>query len=604
MSKQRSLPGGLDLSTLVAQNCEVDIGAMSRRRLLKSSLVTGAIVTGTALPGKLLAQNDAVPARRGLQRRRNGYNGPERQPMKRIFLLCIALTPTFAIADSGPVVTVTGGQVRGAMLAKGGAVFKAIPYAQAPVGDLRWREPMPVKPWTGLRDATAFGAICAQTSFLIARAAEVSKEDCLFLNVWTPAWPSKARKPVMVWIPGGGNFAGGNTGVFDDGERLARHGLVLVSLNYRLGSFGFFSHPALTHESPHHSSGNQGILDQIAALKWVRDNIARFGGDPSNVTIFGESAGSLDVSVLMTSPLSKGLFRRVIGESGAVILVGDPLTLAEAEKRGETFAAHWNVPANASAKDLRAVSTDDILKAEPNYLQGAIAPAFPNLGVTIDGFVFPKQPAAVFAAGQEHRVGLLLGSNSRERIPGSTPPEDLVTAIKDAYGPIAERAQALYVGAADPLYGRPADQWATDSSFRCAAVAQLAWHAAAGNPAFEYEFARVPTGRETVGATHASEVSYVFGTIDKGIILGGGPPAQMSDVDRQVSDVMQQYWTAFAKTGYPRGDQLPTWSKFDAASRAYIQFTDSGPIVKEGLRRPFCDLFIENVKRHMASAVQ
>src|ERR1700730_2555037 len=257
--------------------------------------------------------------------------------MKRFFLLCIALTPTFAIAESGPVVTVTGGPVRGAMIERGGAVFKPIPYAQAPGGSLRWREPMPVKPWTGLRDATAFGAICAQTSFLIARAAEASKEDCLFLNVWTPEWPSTARKLVMVWIPGGGNFAGGNTGVFDDGERLARHDVVLVSLNYRLGSFGFFSHPALTRESPHHASGNQGILDQIAALKWVRDNIARFGGDSSNVTIFGESAGSLDASVLMTSPLSKGLFRRVIGESGAAILVGvgDPPTLSQAEKRGE-----------------------------------------------------------------------------------------------------------------------------------------------------------------------------------------------------------------------------------------------------------------------------
>src|SRR5260370_24004168 len=257
-----------------------------------------------------------------------------RLPAQTFFAIYMVLTVMpGAAADSDRIGAVTGGRVQGVMLDKGGAVFKGLPYAQPPLGDLRWREPLPVKPWTGVRDATAFGAVCAQTPTVIIRiAAEISKEDCLFLNVWTPEWPSKSPKPVMVWIPGGGNYIGGSTEA-DDGESLARRGVVLVTINYRLGSFGFFAHPDLTRESPHHASGNQGILDQIAALKWVRDNIARFGGDPNNVTIFGQSAGSLDVSVLMTSPLSKGLFRRVIGESGAVILVGDPLTLAEAEKR-------------------------------------------------------------------------------------------------------------------------------------------------------------------------------------------------------------------------------------------------------------------------------
>ena len=322
---------------------------------------------------------------------------------------------------------------------------------------------------------------------------------------------------------GGGNFIGASSEPHYDGDSLARRGVVLVSLNYRLGSFGFFSHPALTRESPHHASGNQGILDQIAALKWVRDNIGRFGGDPNNVTIFGESAGSLDVSVLMTSPLSKGLFRRVIGQSGAVILVGDPLTLPQAEKRGETLAARWKVPAGASVKDLRAVSAADILKAEPNYFGHRSTES----GYHDRRLCFPKKPAEVFATGQEHRVALLLGSNSRESaFRGATPPTDLKTAIEEAYGPIAERAQALYVGGADPLYGTPADQWATDTSFRCSAVAQLVWHAAAGNPAFEYEFARVPAGREAVGATHASELSYRLWDARKRNLGGrpGGPP--------------------------------------------------------------------------------
>jgi para-nitrobenzyl esterase len=445
--------------------------------------------------------------------------------------------------------------------------------------------------------ATAAGAICAQvSSFITPNAAEISKEDCLFLNVWTPEWPPNSRKPVMVWIPGGGNYAGGSTGGITDrvydGENLARRGVVLVTLDYRLGSFGFFAHPELTRESSQHASGNQGFLDQIAALKWVRDNIARFGGDANNLTIFGQSAGSLDVSVLMTSPLSRGLFRRAIGESGTVLLVGDPPTLRQAEKRGETSAARWKAPAGASRKDLRALAAADILAADL-----AIPP--PSFGVTIDGYVFPKNPAEVFATGQEHRVALLLGSNSRERIPGSTPPPDLKRAIEEAYGPVAGRAQTLYVGGTDPLYGTPADQWVTDTSFHCPAVAQGAWHAAAGNPTFAYEFAHVPAGSEALGSTHGSELSYVFGTLGQGIV-GMGPLARATEVDMQISDVMQQYWINFASTGNPNGRTLPLWPRFENPSRAYIQFTDAGPTAKEGLRRPFCDVFIENVKRLIA----
>jgi para-nitrobenzyl esterase len=520
--------------------------------------------------------------------------------MKFVMAIIVTLATLATAFANAQTVVVTGGQIHGAMLDEG-AVFKGIPFAAPPVGELRWREPAPVKPWQGVRDATAFGAICAQKPTFIPNAAEISKEDCLFLNVWTSEWPISSRKPVMVWIPGGGNFQGAGTEDVFDGESLARRDVVVVTMNYRLGSFGFFSHPALSRESPHRASGNQGILDQIAALRWVRDNIARFGGDPNNVTIFGESAGSLDVSVLMTSPLSKGLFRRVIGESGAVILVGDPLTLPQAEKKGESFAARWNIPATASLNDLRAVSTADILRAEPDYVAASpYVPDLPNLGITIDGYVFPKKPAEVFAAGQEHRVALLLGSNGRERVPGSTAPMDLKKTIDETYGPIAERAQVLYVGGADPFYGTPADQWATDTSFRCSAVAQLVWHAAAGNPAFEFEFARVPPGREALGATHGSELPYVFGTLDRRLAGGRAPPRPTNGVDVQVSEAMQQYWTNFAKTGDPNGGSLPTWRKFDTTSRVYIQFTDAGPIAKESLRRPYCDLFIENVKRQMA----
>ena len=522
--------------------------------------------------------------------------------MKIVIALSIVVATISAwTADSGPIVTVKGGQIRGATLERGGAVFKGIPYAQPPVGDLRWREPMPVKGWAGVRQATEFGPACPQnTVATMPNATETSREDCLHLNVWTPEWPSRSRKPVMVWINGGANVYGGTLQEVIDGESLTRRGIVLVSLDYRLGSFGFFAHPALTRESPHHASGNQGLLDQIAALEWVRDNVARFGGDASNVTVFGDSAGSIDASVLMTSPLSRELFRRVIAQSGSVTTVNAPLTLHQAEKRGETLAAGWKIRADASLKDLRAVLAADILKADPAYLEEAMPRgpgAFPNIGIVVDGYVVRRPPVEVFVTGTEHKVALMHGNTSHDHL---GLPTDLRTAIEQEYGSLAKRGQELYVGGADPLYGTPADQWATDVFFRCAAVAQLAWHAAAGNPAFEYEFARVPPGprRESL-TTHGGDIRYVFGTLDRSWVPGVPPPSGTA-ADQQISDVMQQYWTNFAKTGNPNGGQLPVWPTFDVSSQAYMQFTDAGPVIKEGLRRPFCDLYLENVKRLMA----
>jgi para-nitrobenzyl esterase len=512
--------------------------------------------------------------------------------VKTCIIVLIALR-AIALGAADPIVAVTGGQVNGALLANGGAVFKGIPYAEPPVGDLRWREPIPKKPWRGLRDATRYGAICPQVRVrgLVADAAEIS-EDCLSLNVWTPEWPSTSRKPVMVWVPGGGNIAGGSNLPAYEGDQLVRRGVVVVSFNYRVGSFGFFSHPQLTRESRHRASGNQGLLDQIAALTWVRDNIARFGGDAKNVTVFGCSAGCLDAGLLLASPLAKNLYHRAIGQSGPITLVQNAPTLRDAEIQGEKLAVRWKVSPGPSLKDLRAVPMADIVSAQPNS-------SSPNLGVTIDGYVFQKDPAAVFAAGQQHRVPLLLGNTSRETIPFSSPPKDLNKAIVEAYGALSERAQALYVGAADPIYGTPVDQWRTDTSFRCGTIAQLVWHASAGNTVFEYEFARTPVGRESLGATHCTDVSYVFGTLAQGI-WGVGPPARATAVDERLSDLMQQYWTNFAKTGDPNGSNLPKWPRFDVSTRAYLQFTDAGAVAKEGLRRESCDVFMEHVKRTMA----
>ena len=511
--------------------------------------------------------------------------------MKKLLCALIILfaAPTFALG-SGPVITVASGRLQGLNLDDGGVVFRGIPYAQPPVGRLRWREPAPVLPWSGVRDASKFAPLCAQNPHFIPNAVAISNEDCLYLNVWVSAWPSASPKPVMVWIPGGGNFAGGSMGGVSDGKKLSQHGVVVVTINYRLGLFGFFAHPQLSRESGHHASGNQGILDQIAALWWVRKNIAAFGGDPSNVTIFGNSAASLDVSVLMTSPLSKGLFQHVIGQSGTVDLLGEPRTLAQAEREGQSIASRWT-SGKSTLSDMRAVPVSAILKSEPDYVH---APP-PNLLVAIDGYVLPKRPTEVFAAGEEQCVDLLLGNTSREIVPGVDPPANLQKTIQNDYGAIAPRALALYRGDADPLYGNPPYQWITDTTFRCPTVLQLMWHASAGHSAFEYQFDRAPAGRESDGAVHSQEMEYVFGTFGA---RNPFPAIIFTEVDHALSDSIERYWTNFAKTGNPNDATLPLWPKFEPDSRAYIEFTDAGPVAREGLRRAFCDLFIENAGFH------
>ena len=484
--------------------------------------------------------------------------------------------------SSSPTVYVATGALRGSLTQNGGAVFKGIPFAQPPVGDLRWREPLPAKPWAGIRDATSFGAPCIQGGTL----GQHSSEDCLYLNVWTPKWPMRRPAAVMVWIHGGGNFAGSGSEPIFDGESLARHGVVLVTINYRLGVFGFFAHPELTRESPHRVSGNYGLLDQILVLRWVRNNIAKFGGDPRNVTIFGESAGSLDVNVLMASPLSKGLFKRVIGESGPVV---DPPPLAEAEKKGEALAAKLNATGDKVLAKLRALSSADLEQATGQGL----AYLGPTLGVNVDGWLFPESPMRAFAEGREQHVDLLLGSNSQElQRPFFPMSGGLREAISEQYGPLASKALALYElagttePAPDPELGAVMAQWATDTQFRCGSVAELAWHTAAGNVGYQFQFSHSAPGKEALGAGHGSEVAYVFGNPGT-----GQPPRAFDEIDWRVSHDMQEYWTNFAKTGNPNDGKLPQWPKFDPKAHAYIDFTKNGPVAKEGLRRQVCELY-------------
>jgi len=392
----------------------------------------------------------------------------------------------------------------------------------------------------------------------------------------------------MVWVHGGGNTAGSGMEALFNGEVLARHGVVVVNVNYRLGIFGFLAHPGLTKESPHHAAGNYGLADQIMALHWVRDNIAKFGGNPANVTIFGESAGASDVNALIASPLSKGLFVRVMAQSGPV---GTQISQADAEKRGVEIAAKLGFTGPETLAKLRALSDTDLLA---KYVQAGPGT---GMGITVDGWVLTEPASKVYAEGREQKVALLIGNNSQEMPPRGAP-GDIRQMISQRYGPLSDRALAAYgVNGAndpqpDPENGTVMLQFTTDNSFRCGTIQELIWHTAAKNTGYEYQFSRTVHGKEELGAPHASEIPFIFGTLPVWQNM-----RKYNESDQQYAPLMQEYWTNFAKTGDPNGGKLAKWPKFDATARAYMDFTDAGPVAKEGLRRQVCDLFMENQKR-------
>lgn len=505
-------------------------------------------------------------------------------------------------AAGDPIVAVTGGQIRGRLLpSPGGAVFEGIPFAQPPIGELRWREPAPVKPWVGVREAVAFGASCTQNN-LTWNAQEFvgNQEDCLYLNVWTPQWPAKTRRPVMLFIHGGGNVSGASSVDYLDGASLARRGIVVVSTNYRLGVFGFFAHPELTRESPHNASGNYGLMDQIAALKWIHENISKFGGDPSNITVFGHSAGSWDIGMLMASPLTKGLFERAIQQSGPIYSPTSMPSLAESEEAGRQLAQRLKAPPENAIAHLRGLSAQELQNSvfPPNPPTGTSSKRG-GVGLNVDGWVLTRAPSVVFAAAEELPVPLMIGNAARE-MGGGAPPDAVRKSIADTYADFAPEALALYgltetgsKGNADPLYGDAADQWYADSRFRCGSVMEAEYHVTNLHPVYEYQFDRAIPGR--AATAHAAELPYVFGNLLPSGFVGGpfGPG------DRRISDQMQLYWTNFAKTGDPNGKSLPKWPRYDPKLRGYLEFTDNGPLVKENLRRPFCALFIESVNRQV-----
>jgi para-nitrobenzyl esterase len=419
-------------------------------------------------------------------------------------------------------------------------------------------------------------------------------EDCLYLNVWAPAVFATARLPVMVWIHGGGFVAGSASEPRQDGERLAGKGVVVVGINYRLGAFGFLAHPALTQESGHGASGNYGLLDQVAALEWVRKNIAAFGGDPGNVTIFGESAGSFAVSALMVSPLAHGLFHRAIGESGAFFTVGDqtlaPPTLAASEKIGQDFAASLGA---SSLTALRGKPADEVLKA------AGVGPAGFRFRPNIDGYALPRDAYAVFSEGEQNDVPLLAGWNADEIRAGVVLAKDKQTAktfteqTRKRFGEAADALLQVYPAGSDEEALESAASLASDLFIGYATWKWVEMQAQTGrSPAFCYSFDRaipvpadlkidgVPATARDVGARHAGEIEYVFGALDS------VPKVTWEPVDRKLSDVMMSYWTNFARSADPNGPGLPKWPRYDKAGAYQVLHLGDETRAAADARRP------------------
>jgi para-nitrobenzyl esterase len=476
-----------------------------------------------------------------------------------LLLLAVAALPLAAIDD--PIRTHSGLLAGAAATTPDIRVYKGIPYAAPPVGAMRWKAPQPAAKWQGVREAKDFGAACMQqpypeTSIYYSKLGQIS-EDCLTLNIWTGAKSATERRPVMVWIHGGALTRGSGATPTYDGESLAKKGVVLVTINYRLGIFGFFAHPALTAESEHHSSGNYGLLDQIAALQWVRNNIAAFGGDPTRVTILGESAGSWSVNYLMASPLAKGLFQRVIGESGASFR--QVRRLQDAEKAGKDFGADLN--------SLRAEPAEKLLSA---------APASRAFGPCVDGWMLPQDIYTIFAEGRQNDVPLIAGSNSDEATtlspwPPNATAQSFVSQATQRFGKFADEFLKEYPAASDRE--AEASHYASfrDLTFGWEMRTWVRMASRTGHsPAYLYYFSHVPPGPGSarLRAYHAAEIAYAFNNVH----LSKRP---MQDADRRLADLMSSYWVNFAATGNPNGAGLPKWPQYDVKTDFALEFGDA-----------------------------
>ena len=469
-------------------------------------------------------------------------------------------------------VKVDGGTIQGA-IENDLTVFKGIPFASPPIGELRWKAPQPVKEWNGIKQTTAY----APSPIQGGNPPAGKSEDCLYLNIWTPAKSAKENLPVLVWIFGGG-FAGGTA--VCHGENLANKGVVLVSITYRVGSLGFLAHPELTAESPNNVSGNYGLLDQIASLEWIQNNIAAFGGNPNNVTIFGESAGGISVSMLCASPLAKGLFQGAISQSGGSFGPTRPTTypgenmktLKQAESNGEAYVQNYGV---SSINELRNIDSDQLLRMGMG--QG-------NGWPIVDGYVIPDVQHKLYEEGNYNDVPVLIGYNSDEGLsfPAGRTPDDYISGVKKRYGMFADTLITAYPTSKDAV-SRTARDLMRDAAFgwQTWIWARLQSQTGKSNVYYYYFDQHPDYPKESpmydFGSPHGQDVAYVFMDLDE-----SNENTKTSDLE--LSEKMGTYWTNFAKYGDPNGEGLPKWPPFSDANPKVMYLKTNphiGPVPSE-----------------------
>lgn len=504
-----------------------------------------------------------------------------------LLLLNFGLMHAQSSQQSAPEVKTAAGVVRG-VIAGDVAAFKGIPYAAPPVGEFRWRPPQPVKPWKEVRDASKDCADCPQRAWPGSTA--IQSEDCLFLNVWAPAnATNKSKLPVMVWIHGGGFTGGSGSGPGSTGDAFAKQGVILTTINYRLGRLGHFAFPALSKEHPEEFKGSYAYMDQIAALKWIRENIAAFGGDPNNITIFGFSAGGVSVHSLLTIPAAKGLFHKAIGESSGGrdgVLTGrpinkenaDPLYTVSAETIGINFARKYKIESTdaAALAKLRALSAEEIVDGGQET-DGQDGPRIYS-GPILDGKLVVETAESAYKVGRQLNIPLIIGNCSAEIGGPFVSNASSKEALFASFGELEAEAKAAF----DPYGNKQFDEvitmfntdWVWGEPARFTARAFVAKRA----PAYIYQFGYVPPAmreRARYGAGHGSEVSFVFNTLN----ARWGNPGEATPEEKALARIMNTYWANFAKTGNPNGKGVPTWPQYDSQKEEILDIDLDGKSV-------------------------